>query len=358
MIFDKSKAFIVGLETRDFKPNLEELASLATTFGFEVVKKYYLKGNIRPRFLIGKGKVDEILAEMKEAKVNTLIFDNNLMGSQINAWFNYSDNYGFYEFTIMDRRELICEIFRKHAQTMEGKLQTEYAYWQVKLAQLKGVGKQLSRTAGGIGTKGAGEQKIEKLRRSIRRKLYNLKDKLEKVLRISDIKRAERLRYQRPLVTVVGYTNAGKSTFFKNFAKADVYVADKLFATLSNKTRKVYLNSEKYIFLTDTIGFIRNLPHQLVEAFKATLKEAILSDTLLIVLNALYWEEELEVVNSVLNEIEAPDNRIYVLNKIDLIDNPQLILNRLPHPAIAISAKERIGFDELKKLLLKQVYGL
>ncbi|MCL6559900.1 MAG: GTPase HflX, partial [Firmicutes bacterium] len=251
---------------------------------------------------------------------------------------------------VIDRTQLILDIFARRARTKEGKLQVELAQLNYLLPRLIGRGTQLSRLGGGIGTRGPGETKLEVDRRRIRKRISDLNAELKEVKRHRDLLRRGRKEVPVPLVALAGYTNAGKSTILKNLTGADILVEDKLFATLDPTTRRVVLPNNETVLLTDTVGFIQNLPHHLIAAFRATLEEVVEADLLLHVVDASHpnMEGQIESVNRVLESLGASTKPfIMVYNKIDLIPDAELPRTENGPPAVALSAEMGRGFEDL-----------
>jgi GTP-binding protein HflX len=347
------KVFLVGVELKsrngtDMRELLAELAELAQTAGAQVVGDGIQKmESPMPATFIGKGKAAEFSEFCKQHKVDTVIFDDELSPAQsrnLEKIFNCK---------ILDRTALILDIFAQRARTREGKLQIELAQLQHLLPRLTRFWGHLSRQAGGIGMRGGeGESQLEADRRKVQERIDTISRDLDLVRRRRATQRAGRQRSQWPLASIVGYTNAGKSTLLNALTGADVLAKDILFATLDPTTRRLKLPTNQNVLLTDTVGFIRKLPHGLVEAFKATLEEVVRADLLLHVVDISHEqaEQQIAAVNAVLAEIGAGDKpAIMVFNKIDCAQGEGLI-NRLkekyPH-AIEISAKTGEGIPHL-----------
>lgn len=350
------KAILVGVESEE---SLDELEELAKACGVEVVNKLLQnRYKIDTAFYVGSGKVEEIALLRQAKRANIVIFDDELTASQVR---NLEDMIGV---KVIDRTTLILEIFAKRAKSKEGKIQVELAQLKYRLPRLSGLGTVLSRTGGGIGTRGPGEKKLETDKRHIRERIYDLKSELEKIKQTRITQRESRNEIAK--VSLVGYTNAGKSTLRNTLCtlaaretikKESVLEADMLFATLDTTTRAIILPDNRTITLTDTVGFIRKLPHDLVEAFKSTLEEVIYSDLLLHVVDISQenYLEQIEAVNKVLEELGAIDKPyVYVLNKIDKVSEEKLEeINELfkDKMNIKISARHNINLDELLNLI-------
>jgi GTPase len=324
---------------------LDELASLADTAGMHVVGRAYQKlDTINPRTYIGKGKVAEVAAMVKETGAKVVVFDNELRPSQQKA---VEDEV---KASVIDRTELILAIFNSHVQTRQAKVQVQLAQAQYELPRLRNLWTHLERQRGGLGAVGgAGERQIETDRRLLRDRISKLKKELEQIGRRRHVE-VER-RHELFQVSIVGYTNAGKSTLMNALTDEGVLAEDKLFATLDTRTCVWKLPDHK-VLLSDTVGFIRNLPHRLVASFHATLEEVLQADLLLHVVDASHSAavEMVNAVNEVLNEIGAGDKRtLMVLNKVDLVkEQPQLTHLRTLYPDhVAISARSGVGLKDL-----------
>lgn len=350
---EKERAILVGLQhsnmTDDvFYTSLKELESLADTAGAEVVATLTQKRPSADRVTyIGKGKVDELKAAILELTPDLIIFDGELSPIQQRNLENLLDT------KIIDRTALILDIFALRAKSREGILQVELARLQYKLPRLTGKGAELSRQGGGIGSRGAGEQKLELDRRHIRRRIDEIKSHLETVQRTRELHRLQRKRTGIPVVSLVGYTNAGKSTLFNkmyailnNRLEEQVEAENKLFKTLDTTTRKLELESGWEFLLSDTVGFIQNLPHKLVNAFRSTLEETVQADLLLHVIDSSSEnrDEQIKTVEEVLDELGALDRPIIrVYNKTDLLE----IMPYLGTDGVAVSAATGVGIPNL-----------
>lgn len=345
------RAVLVGVigSDRD-EESMEELKDLAETAGAYVVGVVtQRRKGIDSAHYIGKGKLEELKAFIEANQVDVVIANDELSGSQIK---NIEDILGV---KIVDRTCLILDIFARRARTKESKMQVELAQLKYRLPRLVGLGGQLSRLGGGIGTRGPGETKLETDRRHIQNRIKAIEKKLVKIERHRNLYRQRRAKNMVPVVSIVGYTNAGKSTLFNALTKAESYVEDKLFATLDTSARKLILPSGTHAVLVDTVGFIRDLPHDLVEGFKSTLEEVKYSDLLLHVIDITSpdIDEKIRVVEKVLSELDAIDiPRIDVFNKIDLIEDSSIVNNK---QGIFISAKAGIGLDALKEAVEREL---
>lgn len=356
---DEEKAILVGSDTRE---SLEELKELTKACDIPVLESVYQSRNkIDAAFYIGRGKVLEIAQLRQKLRANVVIFDDELSGSQVR---NLEAAIGA---KVIDRTTLILEIFARRAKSREAKIQVELAQLKYRMSRLQGLGTIMSRTGGGIGTKGPGEKKLETDRRHIKEQIYDLNDELKKIKKIRETQREKRNKESIPKVSLVGYTNAGKSTLRNALCdvaaqkevvgKEKVFEADMLFATLDITTRAIVLKNKGVITLTDTVGFVRKLPHDLVEAFKSTLEEVIYSDLLCHVVDTSSDTaiEQIKAVEEVLSELGASDKKtILVLNKIDKATEEQLEnvkKETSEYETIEISAREGINLEELLGLI-------
>jgi len=335
---EHERAVLVGIESEQ---SLDELEELAKTAGAETVLRVLQK---RPSpdtaFCIGRGKAEELALRCQAVNADLVIFDNELSGVM------QKNLEELLRVKVIDRTALILDIFAARASTREGKLQVEMAQLQYRSQRLLGQGLVLSRLAGGIGTRGPGETKLEVNRRRIRDRLTDLRRELEQIEKQRNLRRQSREKGGIPLVALVGYTNAGKSTLFNLLTGSGVYVMDQLFATLDSVSRPTILPHGGKILLVDTVGFIRKLPHELVKAFRATLEEAKLADVLVLVSDGADSElpSRHRTVEEVLDSLGATDApRIDALNKCDLVDAD----DDLMPGAVRISAKTGAGIDEL-----------
>ena len=348
-----SKAVIVAIAERTAdvpkcEISLDELERLLKTAGGEsYARVIQVKDTYDPRTVIGSGNVKEIKDLCENNKLDLVVFDIELSPMQIR---NLEDDLDGPE--VIDRSMLILDIFALHATTAEGKLQVELSQLKYTAPRLIGKGAQLSRQGGGIGTRGPGETKLESDRRHLHSKIAALEEKLRVLEHNRSVMRAQRDRSGLPKIAVVGYTNAGKSTLLNRLTGADVLVEDKLFATLDPTTRKLNLPCGETVLLTDTVGFIRNLPHHLIKAFKSTLDEVKYADVLMIVsdINDPEVSAHLEVTEGLIEELGAADKpRIYVYNKADIAsDFPYKNYNE---KSVILSAKEGKNIDELLNII-------
>jgi GTP-binding protein HflX len=376
-IKEEERAVLVGLvqqnQTQEqLTEYLDELAFLAETAGAIAVKRFTQKlQHPDSRTFVGKGKLEEIRQYLNGRDINLVIFDDELTGSQIT---NIEKELGV---KTIDRSDLILDIFARRARTAQAKVQVELAQYQYLLPRLKGMWKHLERQGGGIGTRGPGETEIETDRRIVKDKIALLRKRLAEIDKQAFTQRKERGELIR--VSLVGYTNVGKSTLMNLLSKSEVFAENKLFATLDTTTRKIVFENTPFL-LSDTVGFIRKLPHHLVESFKSTLDEVREADILLHVVDVSHpqYEEQIGVVNKTLQELKAFEKPILtIFNKMDLYEErtfdewlddqvKQEILLELrekweratEHNCVFVSALERKNIDALRELILNKVRDL
>lgn len=346
---EKERAYLVGL---DSERSLEELARLADTAGAIVVGSMLQKKS-RPdtATYIGSGKAEELALECQAKDADIVIFDDELSGVQTR---NLEDVLRGVK--VLDRTLLILDIFAQRAQSREGRLQVELAQMAYQLPRLTGHGVSMSRLGGGIGTRGPGETRLEMDRRRIRRRMSDLRREIEELEKQRSLRRARREKNKVPVVALVGYTNAGKSTLLNTLSGADVLAEDKLFATLDPVVRTVKMPSGGEFLLVDTVGFISKLPHALVDAFHSTLEEALLADVLLIVSDGASDEmaHQHDVVLDVLDKLGASDRP-----KLDVINKVDLLADKLMWPgALCISAKTGEGLETLLDEIGQKLKGI
>ncbi|MDK3161949.1 GTPase HflX [Kamptonema cortianum] len=338
----------------DVEESLKELDELARSAGAHVSGVTHQKlDEPTAAYYIGKGKAEELAKRCKAEKVDMVIFDDDLNPAQGR---NLSE---IFKVKVIDRTELILDIFAQRARTKEGRIQVELAQLQYLLPRLKRMWLHLSRQAGGIGGRGPGETQLEVDRRRIQEKISRLKQELKGVRATRATQRHARERNGIPVVSMVGYTNAGKSTLMNAMTGAGVLAVDQLFATLDPTTRQFILPNKLPILVSDTVGFIRKLPTHLVEAFKATLEEVIHADLLLHVIDVSHehFEQHMEAVDTILQQIGAWGKpTILVFNKIDLLGNPHRVRQLVEHypNSAAISAKNHTGLDALAEEIMRQ----
>lgn len=335
---------------------VKELERLCDTFGFEVVGTMVAPlRKMDPGMFLGKGKIEELMAEVERTDAQVLVFDDEIFPRQQRNLEKH------FKRPVIDRTELIIEVFAQRAHTREARLQVELAKCRYQLPRLKRMWTHLSRQAavgGGAGAylKGMGEKQLEVDKRLVQKRIDQLQKGIAQVRRQRETQRRQRLRSHVPTFAIVGYTNAGKSTLLKTLTQADVFVEDKLFATLDTTTRKFTLPSLQEVLLIDTVGFIRKIPHTLVAAFKSTLEEALYTDVLLHLVDISHpmAESQAEETHKVLEELGAKDKpMITVLSKIDACPDPLLVHKfRLKYPrCVAISALKRTGLDQLTEMI-------
>lgn len=353
----QERAVLAGLATSIFSPEenatestMEELEALLETAGGICVGSVFQS---RPapdaRTFLGEGKAEEIrdLAERNNATL--IVLDNEISPSQMRALQELTGC------TVLDRSGLILDIFAQRARTNEGKLQVSLAQYQYILPRLSGLGKSMSRLGGGIGTRGPGESKLESDRRHIRRQIDKLKEELEAVRKVRAVQRRHRQKNETPLVSIIGYTNAGKSTLLNTLTDAGIQANNRLFDTLDPTTRRLKISDTKEVLLSDTVGFIQKLPHHLVDAFRATLEELVYADLLLHVidLSSPEYEQQAATVRRVVEQLGAGGiPSITVYNKADLCPLPELLQSK---DSVVISAKKGLGIPELLARIEQQL---
>ena len=354
------KAVLVGLNADCFKPEdtatyetLDELEALLETAGGTCVAKVLQNRHTPdPHSFIGEGKAQEICTLLENSDANLVIFDNDLSPSQIRALEELTG------VTVLDRSALILDIFAQRAKTAEGRLQVELAQYQYLLPKLSGMGKSMSRLGGGIGTRGPGETKLETDRRHIRERINRLQEELNEVRKVRAVQRERRIRNSVPVVALVGYTNAGKSTLLNQLTDAGIPANNRLFDTLDTTTRRLRVSDHLEVLLSDTVGFIAKLPHHLIEAFQATLEELQYADLLLHVIDASDPQREahIEVVDRLIEKLAKPGVPVLrCYNKADLLED----VSNLPvgEKNIPMCARNGVGLDELLTRIEETLLG-
>ena len=354
------KAVLVGLNADCFKPEdtatyetLDELEALLETAGGTCVAKVLQNRHTPdPHSFIGEGKAQEICTLLENSDANLVIFDNDLSPSQIRALEELTGA------TVLDRSALILDIFAQRAKTAEGRLQVELAQYQYLLPKLSGMGKSMSRLGGGIGTRGPGETKLETDRRHIRERINRLQEELNEVRKVRAVQRERRIRNSVPVVALVGYTNAGKSTLLNQLTDAGIPANNRLFDTLDTTTRRLRVSDHLEVLLSDTVGFIAKLPHHLIEAFQATLEELQYADLLLHVIDASDPQREahIEVVDRLIEKLAKPGVPVLrCYNKADLLED----VSNLPvgEKNIPMCARNGVGLEELLTRIEETLLG-
>lgn len=363
---DRDRVLLVGLMTEDmtdqsFQDGIAELVRLVESAGGEVVEIVQQKrGQPHPQTVVGRGKVDEIALQAQATGANLIVFDRDISAAQAR---NLEDQVGL---RVVDRTEVILDIFAQRAQSQAGKLQVELAQLEYQLPRLRGHGQTMSRLGAGIGTRGPGETKLETERRTIQRRIAQLQQEVNQLQAHRSRLRHQRERQSIPVIALVGYTNAGKSTLLNVLTHAEVYTADQLFATLDPTTRRLNVSDTEQqerrdILLTDTVGFIHHLPPALLDAFRATLEEVTEANALLHVVDLSHpaWADQIHSVEEILADLPTiPGPVLLAFNKIDRVDSETLAQAQQSYPnAIFISATERLGLNTLKQRLLQLING-
>ena len=348
----EEKVILVGVseqEGDDAEDSLAELAELVKTAGAVVVGTLIQKReSIHPGTYVGTGKVDEIAQLLAVTGATGIVCDDELSPAQM------KNLEAILATKVMDRTLIILDIFAARATTSEGKIQVELAQLKYRLSRLSGLGKSMSRLGGGIGTRGPGEKKLEMDRRLINDRIAQLNRELKEVVKHRDITRAKREKNDVPVVAIVGYTNAGKSTLLNHLTDAEVLEEDKLFATLDPTTRVLELDGHQQILLTDTVGFIRKLPHHLIEAFKSTLEEAKYADYIFHVVDASnpQMDKQMHIVYETLDRLGVRNKQIVTLfNKMDQRTDDEPLQDFRADHILMISAARNEGLNEIKELL-------
>lgn len=348
----EEKVILVGVseqEGDDAEDSVTELAELVKTAGATVVGTLIQKREtIHPGTYVGTGKVEEIAQLIAQTGATGIVCDDELSPAQLRNLENMLD------IKVMDRTLIILDIFAARATTSEGKIQVELAQLKYRLSRLSGLGKTMSRLGGGIGTRGPGEKKLEIDRRLINDRIAQLNRELKEVVKHREITRAKRAKSEVPVVAIVGYTNAGKSTLLNHLTDAEVLEEDKLFATLDPTTRMLELDGHQQVLLTDTVGFIRKLPHHLIEAFKSTLEEAKYADYIFHVVDASnpQMDKQMHIVYETLDHLGVKNKKMVTLfNKMDQRTEEEPLQDFRADHILQISAANNQGLDEIKALL-------
>jgi GTPase len=364
IVSDQDKVLLVGLHTDDvtqqrFEDGLQELARLVESAkGIVLDTVRQKRSRPHPQTVVGQGKVEEIALQAQKVGANLIVFDRDISASQIR---NLEEQIGI---PVVDRTEVILDIFAQRAQSQAGKLQVELAQLQYMLPRLRGQGQSMSRLGAGIGTRGPGETKLETERRVIQKRIGQLQEQVNQLQAHRDRIRQQRQNQDIPVLALVGYTNAGKSTLLNILTNSEVYAADQLFATLDPTTRKVVITdpetqARRTVLLTDTVGFIHELPPPLMDAFRATLEEVVEADALLHVVDLSHpaWESHIASVDEILQEMPAiPSKNLIIFNKIDGADSETLAKAQSKYPeSVFISATQRLGLENLKAQSLELI---
>lgn len=354
----QERVILVGVSTSDHddtEKSLDELEELAATAGAVTVGRVIQNlDQVHPGTYVGKGKLEEIKDLLWETEATGIICDDELSPIQLGNMEDVLDT------KVMDRTLIILDIFAGRASTNEGKIQVELAQLKYRQSRLTGLGKSLSRLGGGIGTRGPGEKKLEMDRRLIRDRIAQLNRELKDVKRHREVTREQRNRNKVPVVAIVGYTNAGKSTLLNTLTGAGVLEEDKLFATLDPTTRNLKLPSKQEILMTDTVGFIRKLPHHLIEAFRSTLEEAKYADIILHVVDASnpQMDEQMYIVYETLKNLEVKNKPIITaFNKQDKVEGEMILRDFQADYVVRISAKHGDGLEELQQVIEEVLRG-
>jgi GTP-binding protein HflX len=364
IVSDQDRVLLVGVQTDDvsvqrFEDGLAELVRLVESAkGIVLDIMRQKRDRPHPQTVVGKGKIEEITLLAQKLKANLIVFDRDISASQAR---NLEQEIGI---RVVDRTEVILDIFAQRARTQEGKLQVELAQLEYMLPRLRGRGQEMSRLGAGIGTRGPGETKLETERRTIQRRIGQLQQQVNELQAHRARIRQQRQEQEIPVLALVGYTNAGKSTLLNVLTHAEVFTADQLFATLDPTTRKVVItepetHQRRSILLTDTVGFIHELPPPLMDAFRATLEEVVEADAMIHVVDLSHpaWESHIASVLEILEEMpDLPEKSLIAFNKVDRVDSETLARVQQDYPdAVFISATERLGLETLKMRSLQLI---
>ncbi|MDZ8065955.1 MAG: GTPase HflX [Nostoc sp. DedQUE08] len=364
IVSDQDRVLLVGVQTEDvsvqrFEDGLAELMRLVESAGGIVLDTMRQKRErAHPQTVVGKGKIEEITLLAHKLRANLIVFDRDISASQAR---NLEQEIGI---RVVDRTEVILDIFAQRARTQEGKLQVELAQLEYMLPRLRGRGQEMSRLGAGIGTRGPGETKLETERRTIQRRIAQLQEEVNQLQAHRARIRQQRQQQEIPVLALVGYTNAGKSTLLNVLTNAEVFTADQLFATLDPTTRKVVItepetHERRSILLTDTVGFIHELPPPLMDAFRATLEEVVEADAMIHVVDLSHpaWESHIASVLEILEEMpEIPEKSLIAFNKVDQVDSETLARVQQEYPeAVFISATQRLGLETFKMRSLQLI---
>lgn len=361
IIFDqrdgKERAILVSISTRpryEQEDSVEELKELARSSDVIVLDAVIQRPKeINPKYLMGEGKLKELIMNAMNKGATLLIFDQDLSPSQAKAIAEST------ELKVIDRTQLILDIFARRAHSKDGKVQVELAQLNYRLPRLTGKGTAMSRLMGGIGGRGPGEMKLEVDRRRVREKINLLEKELKSLSEARRQRRHKRVRRDIPIVSIIGYTNAGKSTLLNALTKSSVFIEDKMFATLDTSSRRLRFPREREVIITDTVGFIRNLPKDLIAAFRATLEELEDADLLLHLVDVSNprFEQHIESVDKILEELHLSEKwKLLVFNKIDRLGNEEAQNLALRYGAVAISALDSSTFQPLLNAIEERVF--
>ena len=353
----RERVILVSVSTRpkyEQEDSIEELKELARSSNVHVLDSVIQRLNeINPKYLMGEGKLKELVIHAMNMGATLLIFDQDLSPSQIKAIAETT------ELKVIDRTQLILDIFARRAHSRDGKVQVELAQLKYRLPRLTGKGTAMSRLMGGIGGRGPGEMKLEIDRRRVRDRIHLLEKELKSLSEARRQRRHKRQQQHIPIVSIIGYTNAGKSTLLNALTKSSVFVEDKVFATLDTASRRLRFPRERDVVVTDTVGFIRNLPKDLIAAFRATLEELEDADLLLHLVDAStpHFEQQIESVEKILEELHLSEKKkLLVFNKIDKLDNEEAQNLAFRYSAVAISALNSSTFQPMLNAIEERVF--